>query len=1166
MDASHSSRVLRRLVTYVPTFWARKAIQTAAPPRPSSEWRNGAVLAFEVTGFAALAEQAGRRGRDGAAELARQLDLGLGAALHEGLLSHDGLLVRLGGTISTAFFLGERGLERAAWAARRMDGLLERQGPRLQGEPVLRLRAGIAQGPMFLAQVGHSVQRMEPLIGGPALHTACEALEEARVGQLIVATGHVEPSMGFSLGSPRGPYSPVEKLAVEPEPVIPAEPALEGDSRAAERVAALRPFVTRELYERIERDPAGPGEPAFLGRGTVMLAEFWSVDPSRTGSRDEFNDRFLEAHRIVERHGGRLERMEFTGRGRRLTATFGVPTPRGSDEERAMGCALELRSALGPARMRASVEAGFLFAGEAGSPLRRDLVVLGEAVQAAARLLESADEGAVVAGSEAWRFGGSAFELGPGWYVRQRGTRAPLQARAVLGRSDRIRHVVPPGRLAGRTTELGRAVGAAERIGKEGGSLVVVADQGMGKTRFLREVVAQSQGRLRAQVRRLRCSYLTREQPFGLVEAMVQAITGEQAPLPAWIEREPELLESQSRLMETLQVPSNLDGLVEVMGHLAADALAVLVQAPRVLLVIDDLHEADPWSLEVVRTLVREKRIGLVASSARELGDSFETMTLPSLDERALVELTREQLGESSHSVVSWLIERSAGRVHNARALLGWLQETDALERSPDGLRVRLSAIESALPMPVGGGNAVDGKGPYPGTPSEESGPNPLPDVALPEGDPRRREMLRRMAEQIESLPGAADSRVEELALLYGESDRPEKAVHYARVASRRAAERRRLGRALKWSEAAARSAQLIDDHALQRTVRLEEAEGWHGLFDPQRAAHIAREVWNAAVDAGDASLAVRAATLCATSLAEGCLAGAEEICRAGLALAEGQGDDRAWARCMVALASVMRRQGNLLEAEVALEEAVELSAKLADTELGLTASVQLGLVAAEQADFVLSRQRLERAVQLTEAPELARHRVLTLLNLGVVRAASSDLPGAEDAYREAEKLAAEMGLVVPRAAALVNLSDLFRETGDLDRARQYADLARLEASRTGDVRIGAASLVARALAATEEEDGLALGSEALGALEPLEDASTFIESAARLSEHALHRGERAWALQLFTAARARADSTGIARHDRLLERLNDALHRSQPLPRVHVYDPSTTRTTDPLP
>src|SRR5262249_39621620 len=87
----------------------------------------------------------------------------------------------------------------------------------------------------------------------------------------------------------------------------------------------------------------------------------------------------------------------------------------------------------------------------------------------------------------------------------------------------------------------------------------------------------------------------------------------------------------------------------------------------------------------------------------------------------------------------------------------------------------------------------------------------------------------------------------------------------------------------------------------------------------------------------------------------------------------------------------------------------------------------------------------------------------------------------------------------------------------------------------------------ARALSAGQNVDALSIGAEALRQLEPLEDASLFIEAAARLGHNALERGERHWAVQLFTAARARAERTGIARHRRSLDRLDNLLHQSAP-------------------
>ena len=575
------------------------------------------------------------------------------------------------------------------------------------------------------------------------------------------------------------------------------------------------------------------------------------------------------------------------------------------------------------------------------------------------------------------------------------------------------------------------------------------------------------------------------------------------------------------------------------------------------MLVLDDLHEADSESLEVFRTLAARGQITLLASSPLPLGEGFAELELPPLDAAGLAELTREALGEAPSSLVGWLEQRSGGNVAQARALLSWLLDTDALERGPEGLSLRAARLEamppgmrrtpSERPAPdASAGLTTDPGGPPPGADDAE--------LALA----RRRQ--RELAELIERVPGAAEERREELARLYGESDRPENAVGYARAAARAAAGRNRFALALSWTEAAARAAQLVDEPALMMAVRLEEAEAWHRLYDPRRSVTIAREVEAQARASGDVPLADRAALLAAVSLADGYAPGAEDACHAILVRASPASRDEIRAR--LSLARVLRGRGELGEAEVNIERAATLARGSDDEELRAHALIEGGLLLAEKGQGKQATAALEAAEVLTRAQPLARARTLVLLNLGVLRAGVGDVPGAEQAYRDAERLAGELGLLLPRAAALVNLADLHRDAGDHEQAQAFAVAALAEARRAGDVRIQAAALLARALSSGPEVDALAMGAEALGQLEPLEDASLFIEAATRLARLAIERGERTWAVELFTAARARAEATGIARHRRALDRLDRALqasNRPPPLPTASTADGTVT-------
>ncbi|HEU5287533.1 MAG TPA: adenylate/guanylate cyclase domain-containing protein, partial [Candidatus Limnocylindria bacterium] len=133
--------------------------------------------------------------------------------------------------------------------------------------------------------------------------------------------------------------------------------------------------------------------------GSTALGE--STDPEDV--RALLGRYYAIAKDVVAAHGGTLEKFI----GDAVMAVFGIPQAHGDDAERALAAALALRErvAADPATaglvLRIGVNTGEVVATrEAGAG---DFLVTGDAVNVAARLQQSAEPGAIVAGERTRR-------------------------------------------------------------------------------------------------------------------------------------------------------------------------------------------------------------------------------------------------------------------------------------------------------------------------------------------------------------------------------------------------------------------------------------------------------------------------------------------------------------------------------------------------------------------------------------------------------------------------------------------------------------------------------------------------------------------------------------------------------------------------------------------
>jgi len=201
----------------------------------------------------------------------------------------------------------------------------------------------------------------------------------------------------------------------------------------------------------------------------------------------------------VYRYEGTLARLM----GDAIFAFFGAPIAHEDDPQRAVAAGVEIVEGIRAYRermkadhdldlnVRVGINTGPVVVGEVGSDLRLEYTAMGDAVNVAARMEQTAEPGTVQITAETQRLVAPYFEIASRGAVEVKGKAEPVQVYRVVARNARLgpmfRGRVAP--LVGREremTELRRAID--ETLDGRGQVVSLIAEAGLGKSRLIEEV------------------------------------------------------------------------------------------------------------------------------------------------------------------------------------------------------------------------------------------------------------------------------------------------------------------------------------------------------------------------------------------------------------------------------------------------------------------------------------------------------------------------------------------------------------------------------------------------------------------------------------------------------------------------------------------------------
>lgn len=467
------------------------------------EQRFHAVTLFaDVSGFTAISEALGAAGKSGAEELTTLLNSyfePMIALIH----AYGGIIAKFGGDAMTVFFPYEEDAC-ASTARRAIQCALDMQAkmgdyahiPTKAGAFSLTMKAGIASGELFSAVVGHPILRLENILAGTALDRSAAAEHMAQKGEVVIhqdllaASSHleVEDIVGQTT------FYRVTRLD-EPAPKAPL-PAI-GDLSPAivENIAA---FIPPSIAQRIKTN-----QTSFINehrKAAILFVGFEGFDYDHDPDVGvELQTYLYRVIQVVERYDGYLNKVDMGDKGSKYIILFGAPIAHEDDEERALRCALEIRT-LADVPVRIGINAGFVFSGQVGAEARQEYTVMGDAVNMAARLMQAAEPGQILVGERVYK-AANGFKWGNGRSLSLKGKTAPTQAYALHGLKRRASlqlqepaYALP---MVGRAAELKIIQQRLDAARQGQGQIIgITAEAGMGKSRLSAEVIklAMAQG------------------------------------------------------------------------------------------------------------------------------------------------------------------------------------------------------------------------------------------------------------------------------------------------------------------------------------------------------------------------------------------------------------------------------------------------------------------------------------------------------------------------------------------------------------------------------------------------------------------------------------------------------------------------------------------------
>ncbi len=411
-----------------------------------------------------------------------------------------------------------------------------------------------------------------------------------------------------------------------------------------ERISPTTDYIPEEYAIKLNKARSSG---SMVGERRIVTMLFCDVQGSTAAAEqldpedwaEIMNGVFEFMIRPVYKYEGTVARLM----GDAILAFFGAPIAHEDDPQRAILAGLEIVDGFGPYRqwiqenwnveidVRVGLNTGLVMVGAVGSDLQMEYTALGDAINLAARMEQTAQPGTVQVSEHTHKLTEPLFEWESLGEVQVKGktdpipTYRPLRQKSSPGRLRGIEGLETP--LIGRTAEFEQLRTVLGNLrGKRGGILFIIGEAGLGKSRLIREAkirdTASNSDSSPQWFERNATSYET-SQAYGLAKALLRQMLGleEGTPLVQIRERLREWgasslpAEKRERAVASLARLFGSDDQDEKTTRLEGEAFQRQLfagmtlffqsqfESTPVIIVLDDLHWADTASAALVEHL-----------------------------------------------------------------------------------------------------------------------------------------------------------------------------------------------------------------------------------------------------------------------------------------------------------------------------------------------------------------------------------------------------------------------------------------------------------------------------------------------------------------------------------------------------------------------------------
>jgi class 3 adenylate cyclase/tetratricopeptide (TPR) repeat protein len=725
-----SDEALARAAPYVSPLILRALSQDPDRRTPWIERIEGTLLMADISGFTRMSERLAETGKEGA-ELLTDIINGYFTAFLEAARREGGNNLKFGGDALLILFEGAGHARRAGRTALAMQRANKRMpGLRLGGERIRpSVSIGLHSGVFWSAAVGRPEIRMQQVLFGPDVNRVVDAEGVASAGEIIATAetvGLVGERAVFEAAGQMHRLVTIRQGAAE---------KTRGDEPLPAGISGIGPYLPPPITWSLQSDQAFPGGGEHR-QVAVLFIHLTGLEEALERGGPEGALGRLQSYAetladLTEKFGGFLAANDIYTEGVKFIVLFGAPVAREQDSANAMRLAIELTRFLkesgSPLKHRIGINSGFAFAGDIGAEFRREYTVIGDAVNVSARLMSAAEPGQTLVGRATAERSGPSFEYRELPPIRVKGKSGEIEIRELRTEAAAFAATVSQASpLAGRDEELASLRETCSRVEEGGGrSLVISGEPGVGKSRLTLEFGQYLRARGWA-VHRAQCYSHESGNPFepwGQLLQSVLSVEGSDDDKAQVLERLEDLCPGQVHLASLLNpviqtdFPENV--VVRSFDHetrqqrlfgLVAAILQASAQRTPLMLLIEDVHESDEASLELIRYVVEgagESRL-LVCLTQRPgkrrvlaAGTAADALELAELDEEAAERLARRSTGmpDAPQVVMDALIAKARGNPlfmeEIGRTIRGSAELQSRLRGEPEAA---LAAVEELVP------------------------------------------------------------------------------------------------------------------------------------------------------------------------------------------------------------------------------------------------------------------------------------------------------------------------------------------------------------------------------------------------------------------------------------------------------------------------------------